>query len=336
MKEQQAFFLLNLGRREAAYGTPITPLETWYRFIEGNLLKRSLGVVDDANEVRGTQYPTKDSDLKIRESVKGPFRFRLNTELFAYFVGAALGNVDTTGSGPYTHVFTPPTPATNSPWSITAVQAQDRTDTATFKEYAGLVVNDLGFSIGPDFGVIECDGNLMSDGGETAVPSTTPPDIATALEGSRVVSNNLTVKFGATPDSVNTLFRSVNVRLNCNLVGVPNAASGLKFGAVYYSNGPNPELQVELVLKGRVGDTFYAAQQNQTALKFELALVRDANHEIKIESDAVKIDPEAEIIDYDETGQILRMPLKFQYDVTAGLPWKITVKNQLAALLAAS
>jgi hypothetical protein len=143
------------------------------------------------------------------------------------------------------------------------------------------------------------------------------------------------LKFGPLgTEDIGSLFRSMTMKLNCNVVQFPDAASGTKVGSVYYGQGAYPMLEVTLVVKGKRGDTIWNYWQNRTECIIDFDLTKDANDSIALAASSIYIDPEAELCSYDESGPILTLPLKFYYNVADGYAWNWTTTNELTAILA--
>jgi len=76
--EQQIFLLLNLARRESAYGAEITPRSAWYQFNGPGLMQFSQEAYSDIEEINGTQY--EKSSTVVKKTTKGTISFRISPE----------------------------------------------------------------------------------------------------------------------------------------------------------------------------------------------------------------------------------------------------------------
>ena len=151
MKEQQSFILLNAARREATYGTAITPLTSWYKFLTGDIPQEAALQDDDTDEVNGSKYPAVYwNTLNI---VRGQFRFPFCQELYSYFTLLMLGNIAESGAGPYLFTADSPPETQPSPYSFSFIYGFDREivgSDASKKLYTGCVVESIEFTIGDD------------------------------------------------------------------------------------------------------------------------------------------------------------------------------------------
>jgi len=336
--EQQIFLLLNLTRRESEYGTEITPRSSWYQFNGPGLMQFNQEAYSDIEEINGTQY--EKSSTVVKKMTKGTISFRISPELFPYFLGAMMANLSTTGTTNFVHLIKAPGAGTNQPWSIGATQAQDRSDTGSFAGYDGLVPNSTEFSI-DDAGIIPCTVEVLGDGSETDKSATPPPDLNSILSTTQMLKKDLKVYLDNSDGSteITAQFRRLNFRINANIQQIWTPASGEKVGEVYYGSGANPSVECELILKGRRGGAFYNYYSQQTSLVLKVNLIDtdDSNKFIKFTGHQCHVDPAAgDVLDYDETGPIIRMPLIFQYDPTEATPWTWEIGNTIPLYLAPS
>lgn len=341
-REKDVFLLMDIASRESSYGNGAGTLDDWYKFNGPGLFQASKTIDDDADEVTGTQYPTEGSGLETEENSSGSVEFKANSELLPFFTGAMCANLQTTGeSAPFSHVVKAPGSGVDSPWSFAAIQATDRNTAASIYQYDGLVVNSLEFEIN-EVGPILVSAEILGSGKLTAVPGTSVPAIASALSGNRLIQKDVTLILGPngteelTPGGANIL-RSVRVRMNANMIMDRPPGSGAIASAAYYGQGMNPSLEVELVVRGKRGDTIWNYWRNQTKLVFDLSVGDGVNQNMQLQGNSVRIqgDP-GEMEGFDETGDILTLPLKFEYVPADSSPWIWTFLNSVQAYLQAA
>jgi Phage tail tube protein len=340
MYEQNSFFLLNLGRREASYGAGVAAgVDDWYKFLGPGLFKSELTEDNDQDEINGARYPTESSLVSARTS--GEVTFKMNIELLPFFLGMICGNIATSGSSdPYTHVIDSPGISVVSPWSTGLIQAHDRENTASIKGYNGVVVTSLEFEIS-DAGAIEVKVSLKGDGTETDQSAITPPSLAAALAGTRLLKKDISaLTFGPSGGTVDLLsgqkLRKLSLKLEAGVSQKDSLSSGLYAGEANY-DGNGPVLTGELVVKGRRGDDFYNAVRARTVETFAMTIQQGADDSFSIAGNSVRIPADAGVTpDYDESGPILTLPLRFDHNVSDARAFRATILNGVSAYLASS
>jgi len=340
MYEQNSFFLLNLGRREASYGAGVASgVDDWYKFMGPGLFKSELSEDNDQDEINGARYPTASSLVSARTS--GDVSFKMNLELLPFFLGLMCGNISTSGSSdPYTHVIDSPAISAVSPWSTGVIQAHDRETAATIKGYNGVVVTILEFEIN-DAGAIEVKVGLKGDGTETDKSSETPPGLDTALGGTRLFKQHLSaLTFGPSGGTTDLLsgqkLRSLSLKLEAGVSQKDSLSSGLYAGEANY-DGNGPVLTGNLKVKGKRGDDFYNAVRSRTLETFAMTIQQGASDSFSVAGNAVRIPADAGVdVDYDESGPILDIPLRFDYNTDDDRAFRFTILNGISAYLASS
>lgn len=317
------FLLLNLGRRELTYGAGITPLATWFKFLsESGLVQPAITEDTDEGEITGTQYAISDEAETIQLATAGQFQHKLNVDLFVYWLGLLNGNIAQGGTSPaYTQTIKAPGSGLVSPWSFAGIQAHDRTETSSFHQYNGLVVNSCEFTI-EDVGPINASADIQGDGSEVDASGTTPPTIASASKGNRVFKKDTTLVLGPNgTESVSSILRRLMVRQTGNIFMDRPIGSGLYVGAPYYPDeGASPALEMEIRLRGRKGDTYWGYWKNKTKLKLDLLIQRDANNSLRLQCNSVRLIGENPL-DRDEGGSVLNFGIRAEYVVADASPY---------------
>ena len=340
MYEQNSFLLLNLGRREASYGAGVASgVDDWYKFLGPGLIKSELQEDTDQDEVNGARYPTASSLISARTS--GEVSQKMNLELLPFFLGLICGNIATTGAAaPYTHQVDSPGISAVAPWSTALIQAHDRENTASIKGYNGVVVTGLEFEIS-EAGAIEVKVSLKGDGTELDKSSTSLPSLASALGGTRLFKQHISaLTFGPSGGTTNLLtsqaLRKLSLKLEGDVEQKDSLTSGLYAGEANYS-GNGPVLTGTLTVKGRRGDDFYNAARARTVETFAMTIQQDASNSFAIEGNSVRIPADQGVTaDFDESGPILEIPLRFDYDTSDARAFRFTVLNSVSAYLASS
>ena len=84
----------------------------------------------------------------------------------------------------------------------------------------------------------------------------------------------------------------------------------------------------ELVIKGKQGDAFFTAARTRAVQTFTLTIQIDADNSLSLEGNSVRIPADAGVTaDYDESGPILTIPLRFDYNATDARAFRWTVIN---------
>ena len=338
MYEQNSFMLLNLGRRELTYGAGVASgVEEWYKFTGPGLFKSNLEEDTDETEIKGSRYPTVSTLVSARTS--GEFTFKMNLELLPFFLGLICGNLEKSGETPtFTHTIDSPGVAAVSPWSTALIQAQDRGATTSFKSYNGIVITALEFEIS-DAGAIEVKVTAKGDGSEVDASTTPPPDLVTALPGTRLFKEHISaLSFGPSGSPVDllatALLRKLSLKLDAGVTQKDSLVSGLYAGEVYY-DGNGPVLTGELTVKGKLGDAFYNAVRLRTLETYSLTIQTGATASFNTAGNAVRIPADAGVTpDYDESGPILTIPLRFDYHTTDLRAFRFIVINGIETYLA--
>lgn len=340
MYEQNSFFLMNLGRREATYGAGVAAgVDDWYKLMGPGLIKSETAEDTDEAEINGVRYPTASTLISARTS--GEVSFKMSLELLPFFLGLICGNIATSGaSAPYTHVIDSPAISAVSPWSTALIQAHDRETTSSIKGYNGVVVTSLEFEIN-DAGAIEVKVTLKGDGTETDQSAITPPDLATALSGTRLLKQHLyALTFGPSGSTTNLLtsqtLRKLSLKLDAGVSQKDSLSSGLYAGEANY-DGIGPVLTGELVVKGKRGGDFYNALRSRTVETLAMTLRTDASNSFAVAGNSIRVPADAGVdCDYDESGPIITIPLRFDYNETDERAFRFTVLNAVSAYLASS
>jgi len=331
MYEQNSFLLVNLGRRELTYGAGVAAgVDNWYKYMGPGLVKSDLVEDTDEEEITGARYPITSTLVSARTS--GEFAFKLNLELMPFFLGLICGNLEKTGTAtPWTHKVDSPAISAVSPWSTAMIQAHDRVTAASFKTYNGVVIPSLDFEIS-DGGPIEIKAAAKGDGSEIDASATSPPALASALAGTRLFKSHIsTLTFGPSGSPTNLLtgqlLRKLSLKLEAGITQKDSLSSGLYAGEAHY-DGNGPVLTGELVIKGKQGDAFFTAARTRAVQTFTLTIQIDADNSLSLEGNSVRIPADAGVTaDYDESGPILTIPLRFDYNATDARAFRWTVIN---------
>lgn len=338
--EQNSFMLLNLGRRELTYGAGVaTGVDDWYKFMGPGLVKSDLVEDTDEVEINGARWPLASTLVSARTG--GEFSFKMNLELLPFFLGQMCGNIETTGTeAPWSHVIDSPAITAVSPWSSALIQAHDRETTASFKTYNGIIITGFELEIS-DAGAIEVKVSAKGDGSEVDASSETPPTLATALAGTRLFKQHLsTLTLGPSGTPVDLLatqiLRGLSLKLEAGVSQRDSLASGLYAGEAHYE-GNSPLLTMELVIKGKLGDTIYDAVRARTPQVFAMTIQTDADNSFSVAGSALRIPADAGITPgYDESGPILTIPLRFDHDLTDVRAFRLTIINPIETYLASA
>ena len=340
MYHQNSFFLLNLGRREASYGAGVASgVDDWYKLMGPGLFKSDLQEDTDQDEINGARYPTASTLISARTS--GDVSFKMNLELLPFFLGLMCGNIATSGAeDPYTHVIDSPGITAVAPWSTGVIQAHDRENVNSIKGYNGVVVTAMEFEIS-EAGAIEVKVTLKGDGTETDQSGVTPPTLTSALAGTRLFKQHISaLTFGPSGGTTNLLssqnLRKLSLKLEADVEQKDSLSSGLYAGEANYS-GNGPVLTGELVVKGRRGDDFYNAVRARTVETLAMTIQQDASNSFQVAGNSVRIPADAGVeCDFDESGPIITVPLRFDYNTTDERAFRFTVLNGVSAYLASS
>ena len=164
---QDYFILTKWSPKEASYGAGVdmSTGTVWNEIDEPALPVVVKERVTNENRVKGHHGSTKAGVKVAGVSVEEfTISFPLRVDLFQYFFKLLVSNGVEAGVGPYTQTMKEPAPGTN-PFSTSFVIAKDRGDTATFKQYDGVICTQIEFTVddGPE---ITCTATCMADGSE--------------------------------------------------------------------------------------------------------------------------------------------------------------------------
>lgn len=337
-RPQDVFAFLGYTPKEASYGAAVANASlTQFHKLQGpGLINLSRTVETDADAIKGHPYTTDGGAVVTEDRVKGSFEFKNNTDLTAFFIILALAKVSTSGISPdFTHVTKWPGSGVDAPWSTSIIQGKDRNQTSSFRKYDGIVPASVEFSIEKP-GMILTKVELVGDGSDSDASAVVAPAINSAIDGGdRLYYEHLTTMgFGPAAESVLSIFRKLTVKLNTGLELKPRPDKLTKVAEIHYGKEA-PSLEVELVVKGRNGDTVYNYWKNRTKLQFNMLLQKSATRSLQLQGNAVRAAEDAPNPEsFDGIDHILTLPLRFEYVTADASPFIWTAKNGIAVYAA--
>jgi len=331
-RPQDIFWLLNYAAKEATYDATTAPGAVWHKVTGPGLIHHTKAEETDQDEIKGHPYVTDGGADLTEDRSSGSIEFKGSVDLLTYFYAMLFGNVATTGAGPYTHTIKWPGSGVGSPFSISLIQCTDRGDTTnTQKEFAGVYPNSVELVI-ENPGSAQATVELQGSGTQTT-DSTSAPAVDSAVEGNRLLYENIVMKLGPASEDVSALFRRVTLRATADVRQIPLPGSGTTVGEIHYG-AQAPMLEAELVLKGQKGDTIYNYWANRTKVIFDLLISVGANS-LSIVANSTRVKADAgEIEGFDGIDHRLTLPLRFEYNNTDTTPFTIVGINDEATLLA--
>ena len=339
-RASQFFWLTQLAAKEATYGAGIAPLSNlnqWFHLNGASLIAADMEEDTDEDEAKGFVGISESGGTVTAKRSEGELEYKLNIELFPLFLKSLVANISTSGVTDYTHLFKQPAGSVQSPHSFNVVQATDRLDTSTFFEYRGIVANNINLSLDGKK-PWQCTVGLKGDGSELDASAVTAPSIGNSLLGTRLLKKHTTLKLGPLgTEDVTDLIRELNITLNGDLQELELPSRGELVGRWDFAE-KNPMLEAEVVLAAKKGGTLYSYWRNRdtTKLIFDLLIENTATKSIRLQGNSVRVKAgNPNPVEYrNGIEQVVRLPLRFEYNVTDASHYIWTVKNQTATYLA--
>lgn len=327
---------MDLANAEISYGAGLAGQLKWYELDGTGHIKQTREQLDNKEQITGHPYSEQGAVIDVRYATSGtlPYRGILDTLIFWHM--ALLGGPATSGAGdPYTHEGKYPGLGVDGPPSTSIVQGTDRTATASYKEFPGIVPISIKVSIEKG-GFLTYAVEVNGNGDMTDASGETPPTIGQALRADQLVWEDIAhCKLGPAAEDITSLFRKLEYTLKANLVRRETPGSGRLAAAWDYDQKKGIELELSLTLKGERGDTMWGYWNAGTALLFDFLIQKSASRSFQIQGNKCEI-PGEELDDttFDEAGNsLLVFPLKFHYNAADLSPFIFTGLNGLSQIL---
>lgn len=179
---------------ETTQGTPVTTLAATCPVMAFTPKDRFVQLKDSA--LRGSmvdQYGQIQGSKSIEFDVNGP----VFTDWLPYFVRNILGDLTTTGVGPYTHAISTLNSGTAQPSSLTLIDWQGPTATTQSRTYSGCCLSELTIKGNPESTLLEWSAKGL--GWQSTAYPTSPPAFSPGTEQPMAAWRSA-IQIAATPE----------------------------------------------------------------------------------------------------------------------------------------
>lgn len=306
------FSFIGLGK-ESVWGTPVASTD-YLQFISESLTHEIEQLMEA--ELRG--YPDEAPSYEGLNTVRGDITFAVRPATIGHILRSALGAPTTTGTGPYTHVFTPATANFSTVCALPPYTIEVHRDLASSFQYVGCVVNELTIEQGVGQKVMRATAAILGKSVATITPTTRTLE---ALDPFLWKNAAVTISGSAvTPES----FR---VRIANNLEAFPVLNQTKEVGGIAW-NG-HRVFEVEFTFNVTNLDE-YNRFKNQTEAACVIDITPDANTELKFETNKLRYT--AFPLHVGGPGRLtVAVAGKAKWDATLGAAMKVTLKNNVVS-----
>lgn len=302
--------------KETAFGTPAAAAD-YIPFISEAITHAIEQLMESSNRA----MPDEPPQFAGLETFAGDIVLEGRPSILGYLLHSCLNTPNTTGvaPGPYTHVFTPRTDNFAAACALQPYTLEVHRDlgAANAFQFAGAVVNTLGFEFGVGQKILKCTAGVIAKD-VTNIAKTTP---SFATEDP-FLWHQATITIGGTG---NQSLESLGLTINNACEGVPLLNNTRKIAKI----SRNGFRTLDFNATFDVDDlTEYTRFKNQTETAFVITLTNGTNYELKFELNKVRYT--AFPLGVSGSGRLtVAVTGKAKYDATTKLV-TVTLKNMKA------
>lgn len=196
--------------KEAVFGTPLAATD-YVMFVSESLSHEIEQLMETS--LRGS--PDEPPQFAGLETFRGDVVFEGRPQLLGYFLQSCLGNPATSGTGPYTHVFTPRTDAFSDLCALQPYTLEIHRDLGAGNafQFAGSIVNTLALEFGVGQKILKCTAGIIAK--DLANIAKTTPSYA---DENPFLWHQAAISVGG---SGNQNLESLGLTINNNCEGIP-------------------------------------------------------------------------------------------------------------------
>lgn len=335
LRPQGTFAIFAHTPKEAAYGTAVADasITKWYALSEPAGAEVTKELIFDEDLIKNNEFAQDYSYMvELWRDATLPIALPATSEASGFIWAAALGTINTTGAGPYTHTITALNTATSDQLASTSIIVGNRAQTATFKKYKGCIPNEVKLSV-ENRGRVMLNTTWFTDGTEAdASAFAVPTSLSTQTP---FYGKNATFKMadaGSGLTDFTSLLRGFDITWNNNLSREDahgQIAAGLNLTQLRYGQRT---LTCTIKIWGSKGDAFYSSDfLNGTLKDIELKCINGSD-DITFNLDRCVVMNVKDT--YDNIRNVLELEIKpFTITAAGTSPIQVVVNNTIPVYL---
>ncbi|MBO8169962.1 MAG: hypothetical protein H0Z35_12380 [Thermoanaerobacteraceae bacterium] len=305
-----AFAHVGLGK-ETTFGTPVAASdyikiisESIAHEIEELVLEGLGGVVDEPASLEGLN------------TVAGDLNVEVHPESIGHLLRSALGEPVTSGTGPYTHTFTPAQDNFSPVCALPPYTLEVHRDLEQAFQFTGCVVNQLQFNWGVNQKIMQATANIL--GKDVALIAKTTPSFET---NEPFTWHQVNPQVGNPLTAIDTI-SAVQISINNNLEAVPTLNNTKTISRIRRNGFRVVEVQFTFEVEDLAE---YNRFKNQEENAFQFEFTSGSN---KIKFDLPKVRYNAFPLGVGGSGRLtVQVSGKAKYDAATGKAIEITLTN---------